>query len=621
VNWKNEGTVTARDNVTHLSVDDVYRAWFSLGYQPVGYESRHANVGTDTVKGGRHTLCQNTMDWDDRVWEYDEGDNTYCRQFVWSPYALYDETPVSRSRAPKKDSLGYNYYNNDGFSFYVKAAYPNKYWSAVGVLPSSTSADYDLRLWNIGDYTGSQNGFGGGYLQWSSYLGNQSEFVIVNDNTAAAGTYYAGAMNWNDTSGDFRIEEDTSTKIYEGSNGPYSKADINVLDIFECYLWAGDYGFKLEQVSGTCDLGMSLYDDETVTAKKSGYMTGGYANSTGDGGDEYMQVTIPDGGFHGLVVWKVDASDFAKQHSYRIKMGQCATPGALANPSPADGATNVSVNTDLDWSDCTNTEYYQVWLKEGSGSWVEQGKTENSDWTLPTLNEGTHYEWYIVAWNICGSWVNVYWEFTTEDNTPPTPNPMTWATRPHAVSSSQISMTATTASDATSPINYYFQFTGSPTGGTGGTTSGWISPVLYSDSGLSPNRQYGYRVMARDGYSNMTAYSGIGYSYTLANIPGATGFSNVTQTSIQANWTANGNRAGTQYYCQNTTAGTNSGWTTNTSWNSTGLSPGTTYAFRVKARNGNGVETGWRSLGSQQTQTGGVSVNITPALLLLLLDG
>jgi len=182
-------------------------------------------------------------------------------------------------------------------------------------------------------------------------------------------------------------------------------------------------------------------------------------------------------------------------------------------------------------------------------------------------------------------------------------------------------MTVTTASDATSPINYYFQFTGSPTGGTGGTTSGWISPVLYSDSGLSPNRQYGYRVMARDGYSNMTAYSGIGYSYTLANIPGATGFSNVTQTSIQANWTANGNRAGTQYYCQNTTAGTNSGWTTNTSWNSTGLSPGTTYAFRVKARNGNGVETGWRSLGSQQTQTGGVSVNITPALLLLLLDG
>ncbi len=195
VNWINEGTVQARDNVTHLSVDDIYRAWFSLAYQPAGYESRHVNVGTDTVKGGRHTLCQNTMDWDDRVWEGDEGDNTYCRQFVWSPYALSDDTPVTRSRAPKKDSLGYFYYNNDGFSFHVQEDWPDKYWSAVGVLPSSTSADYDLRLWNIGDYTGSQNGFGGGYLQQSGYTGNQSEFVLVNDNMAVAGTYYAGAIN------------------------------------------------------------------------------------------------------------------------------------------------------------------------------------------------------------------------------------------------------------------------------------------------------------------------------------------------------------------------------------------------------------------------------------------
>ncbi len=223
----------------------------------------------------------------------------------------------------------------------------------------------------------------------------------------------------NDTSGDFRIEEDTSTKIYEGSNGPYSRVDRNVLDIFECYLNANDYGFKLEQISGTCDLGMSLYDDETVTARKIGYMTGGFANSNGDGADEYMRVTIPDSGYHGLVVWKADASDYAKSHSYRIKMGQCATPGALANPSPADGATNVSVNTDLNWNDSADTEYYEVWLKEGSGSWVKLGETETSAWTLPTLNGGTHYEWYILALNICGQWANVYWEFTTESGDPP----------------------------------------------------------------------------------------------------------------------------------------------------------------------------------------------------------
>jgi len=87
----------------------------------------------------------------------------------------------------------------------------------------------------------------------------------------------------------------------------------------------------------------------------------------------------------------------------------------------------------------------------------------------------------------------------------------------------------------------------------------------------------------------------------MANVPGTAGFTNVTQTSIRANWTANGNPAGTQYYCQNITAGTHSGWTTATSWNSSGLACGSTYSFRVKARNGDGVETGWLSLGSATT--------------------
>ena len=414
VNWKNEGTVEARDNVTHLSIDDIYSYWFSTSYQPAGYETRHINYGISTVRGGRHTICQNTMDYDNRAWEYNEYDNTYCRQFIWSPYGLPDDGPITRSRAPKRNSLGYVYYNNDGFSFYVQQDHPDKWWSAVGVLPSNSGADYDVMLWDIGDYTGSEQGFGGGYLQWSGYAGNQSEFVIVNDNMASAGTYYAGAINWNDTAGDFRIEEDTSVKIYPGTNGPYNKSTINVLDIYECYLYADDYGFKLEQTSGTCDLGISLYDDETVTARKIGYMTGGYANSNGDGEDEFMQVTIPDSGFHGLVVWKVDSSDYAKSHAYNIKMGKCAIPGTSANPSPADGATDVSVDADLDWSDCADTEHYEVWFRKGAEAW-QTYTTEVSEWNLDPLEYNETYTWIIKAVNICGNYTwGPYWDFTTE---------------------------------------------------------------------------------------------------------------------------------------------------------------------------------------------------------------
>jgi hypothetical protein len=698
VNWKNEGTVKARDNVAHLTIDGVYRWWFSISYQPAGYETKHLNYGTETVKGGRHTICFDELDYDDRVWEYDENDNWWCRQFIWSPYGLSDNSPVTRTTPPKKDSLGYSWYNSDGFSFLVQQTHPDDWWSAVGVLPSSTSADYDVRLYDIGTYTGSEGGFGT-YLKWSSYGGSDSDFVIVNDNRAPAGTYYAGALNYNNGTGDFRIEEDTSEKIYPRPgtqwNGPWSKVTSNVLDVYEIYLLAGTYYFLLDQTAGTCDLGMTLYDDETVTAAKTEFMAGGIANGTGDGGDESFQITIPNSGFHALIVWKVNATDYAKSHSYQIAVG----PPTLTLTAPNGGEIwYMGDYNDIIWD--------SFGADIGSYVKIEISRDGGSTWstiTGSTSNDG-RYTWTVTGpiSNQCRIRVtstsnSAYTDisdanFTIADDIPPTPDPMTWATEPYELNTSQIRMVATTASDPTTPIAYYFDFTTSPTGGPGGSDSGWIGSTDYTDSGLGTNHEYGYRVKARDGGYNETGYSSTSYdytdietptgitfgtigttsiqarasgtfsgltrdnsglyienetmgagsgwkqnnnywtssglspntkygfraiarngdanqtkwsrtsaSYTLANQPGAAAFTDITETSIRANWTSNGNPAGTQYLCENTTAGTNSGWTTSTSWNSTGLTCSTKYGFRVKARNGTGVETGWTSLGSQST--------------------
>ena len=146
----------------------------------------------------------------------------------------------------------------------------------------------------------------------------------------------------------------------------------------------------------------------------------------------------------------------------------------------------------------------------------------------------------------------------------------------------------------------------SPTGGSGGSGSGWQSSTSYADSGLQPNHRYGYRVKARDSAStpNETAYSGTVYKYTHAKVPGKSAFSGVTKHSIRANWTTNGNRSGTEYYCENTTKGTNSKWITNAYWTDAGLTAKAEYSFRVKARNGDGIETGWTNLGTQETPIG-----------------
>jgi hypothetical protein len=694
-NWtcENNGLIDSPPAYWRIHVDET---WFGYNRPALaaGTSSYHINWNYGpTITGGRHTLYY-VLDEDDEVWETYETDNCWGRQFVWSPYALSDDTPISRGAAAHADagSCGFVYFNNDGFSFTVQSAYPNKYWSAVGVLPYNSAADYDLRLYDIGNYTGSEAGFGGGYLEYSYGGGDTSDFVIVNDNMATAGTYTVGAINRNNATGNYHIEEATSTKIYNGSNGTYSMSSTAVLDIYEYYIsTAEDYGFKLDQTAGTCDLGMSLYDDETVHCSKSEHMTDAYANDTGDGADEYMRVTIPDAGYHGLAVWKADSSDYAKTSTYRIKVGRCATPAALSGPSPADNAVDVSVDTDLDWADSADTEYYEVWFDDGNG-WVHLGDTETSAWALPTLNDSTTYNWFIAANNICGTRIYVYWDFTTEDLSPPSPDPMTWATEPYETSTSVISMAATTATDITAPVEYYFQFYASPTGGAGGSTSGYIASTSYTDAGLSTNHQYGYRVYARDGLGHLTAPSSVSYDYTdieastgitfgtitagsiqvrstntpsnltfgssglyyrndtagtvsgwlqtndfwtssslhpntaysfrvltrngdgngtvyspasirctLANSPAAAAFDDVTHTSIRANWTANGNPAGTEYYCSNTTAGTGSGWTTSTSWTSAGLVPDTSYTFQVRARNAEGVVTGWTPLGTQFT--------------------
>ena len=59
--------------------------------------------------------------------------------------------------------------------------------------------------------------------------------------------------------------------------------------------------------------------------------------------------------------------------------------------------------------------------------------------------------------------------------------------------------------------------------------------------------------------------------------------------TITTTWSANSNLAGTEYYIENTTAGTNSGWTTATTYTFTGLNCNTSYSFKVKSRDSTAV--------------------------------
>ena len=95
------------------------------------------------------------------------------------------------------------------------------------------------------------------------------------------------------------------------------------------------------------------------------------------------------------------------------------------------------------------------------------------------------------------------------DLTAPTPDPMSWASVPAPTSASTIAMTATTAVDAISSVQYRFNCVSG-----GCVTSAWQSSPSYVASGLAASTQYGFTVQARDASGNTTAASAVANATT-----------------------------------------------------------------------------------------------------------
>lgn len=177
------------------------------------------------------------------------------------------------------------------------------------------------------------------------------------------------------------------------------------------------------------------------------------------------------------------------------------------------------------------------------------------------------------------------------DETAPTPNPMTWAIDPSADSYNAISMTATTAVDDISSVEYNFQCT---VGGLGCTSSGWQSDTGYTAAGLAASTNYTFHVTARDQAGNETTSSATASAITQAPPPpplAPTGLSatGTSETSIALAWTDNAITE-TGYRVQRSPAGLDSfvtvgnpGVNAKAFTDSNGLAAATTYDYRVAA--------------------------------------
>jgi hypothetical protein len=191
---------------------------------------------------------------------------------------------------------------------------------------------------------------------------------------------------------------------------------------------------------------------------------------------------------------------------------------------------------------------------------------------------------------------------TTTDQLPPTG--LQWAHLPTTISTTAVTMSAS-AQDP-SGVDYLFNASG-----IGSHTSGWQAEQTYTDTQLQVNRTYSYKVKARDRaqpINNETPFTSVVTVVTFIETPTALSFGPLTNHSIQV--TAPGtftrltsNRSGLYFEALDPAGNPVGGaqantWVQTQSITATGLTPGTAYRFRVKARNyfGND-ETPWYPAG------------------------
>jgi len=200
----------------------------------------------------------------------------------------------------------------------------------------------------------------------------------------------------------------------------------------------------------------------TLNAAKSGYNFESETVSTGSS----INNTTTVGN-----LWEVNI------HATTVQL-----PSKTTNPIPGNGASDVSINVDLSWTNGGGATGYDVYF--GTDPTPDSGEFKGNQATTAydpgTLNYGTTYYWRIDAKNDDGTTAGDVWSFTTEE----APSIVTvsatdgTAAEPSDTATFRISRTGSTARSLT----VYFSMSGTATNGTDYNT---ISSPKTIPAGLS----------------------------------------------------------------------------------------------------------------------------------------
>ena len=279
-----------------------------------------------------------------------------------------------------------------------------------------------------------------------------------------------------------------------------------------------------------------------------------------------------------------------------------SAPTTPSSPSPSNGAMNVGTSGTLKWScspnDGGSTLSYDLYIGTSTNNMVlyKSGQGTSCSYSLAA---NTTYYWKLIAYNGSGkSTQSPTWSFTTKAatvNAPTTPSSPSPSSGAMNVGTSGTLKWNCSPNDGGSTLSYDL-YIGTSANNMTLYKSGQGTSCDYS---LASNTTYYWKLIAYNGSGKSTQSptwsftTGRASTTTTLPAPNPSTFNatNITETGFTASWSA---VSGAKYYDikVKSEGGTYeqavfSQATASTSVNVTGLTPGTSYKFRLRARNGN----------------------------------
>ncbi len=471
-------------------------------------------------------------------------------------------------------------YNPDGHSGFSNAdsatTLPNPPAAPGGLVATTVSKNQINLVW--ADSSNDENGFkierklnsAVTYTEIATVGANVTSYSSMSLNPNTAYSYRVRAYNTGGNSAYSNVAD--ATTLPNPPNAPSGLSAIAVSNKRIDLTWqdnaTNELGFFIERKTGA---GGAYAVIDTVSANVKIYSSLGLAAST----EYFYQVRAFNAGGYSV---------YSNAANATTQIDPPAAPGGLA----ATAVSNNQIN--LAWTDnAGNEDGFNIELKisaPGTYTQIATVAANATSYSSTGLDAGTLYFYRVRAFNSTGnsSYSNEAQTATLPD--PPTAPSSLLAT---AVSNTQINLKWT--NNSTNEDSFKIERKLSLAATYTQIAMAGANVTSYSDTGLTPNAAYSYRVRAFNTSGN-SAYSNVASATTFPNPPAAPGSLTATGGKGQINlvWADSANNedgfkierkasaAGT--FGQIATVGANV-----TSYSNTGLGTNSTYHYRVRAYN------------------------------------